>query len=145
AHPLSPYGFELIWNQLPRPAIEILAPPVLPYWWALGMHFLGEQPVFWKLWLLPFSFLLVYSLNFLFHRFARRHAVALLWMTVLSPACLPGYSLMVDIPALALGLFAVTVFLRADQADAIRLALLAGLLAGLAMQTKYTAFTIPAV
>jgi hypothetical protein len=142
---LSPYGFEIIWEHMPRPAIEILAPPVLPYWWGLGIHLFGPQPFLWKLWLLPFSLLLVFSLDALLHRFVRRHVPALLWMTVLSPAFLPGFNLMTDIPALSLGLFAVSVFLRAADRDAIGLAFLAGVLAGLAMQTKYTAFTVPAV
>ena len=52
---------------------------------------------------------------------------------------------MTDVPALSLGLFAVAVFLRAGDRSSMSLALLAGLLAGLATQTKYTALTIPPV
>src|SRR5262249_31741442 len=105
----------------------------------------GQQPVLWKLWMTPFSIVLVYSLHSLFRRFARRHALPLLWMTVLSPALLPGFNLMSDIPALSLSLFALTVFFRADDRDSLALGIAAGLIAGFAMQTKYTAFTIPAV
>lgn len=143
--PLSPYGFEIIWDHVPRPAIEILAPPVLPYWWGLGIRLFGQRPVFWKLWLLPFSVVLVFSLHALLRHLVRRHTMPLVWMTVLSPAFLPGFNLMSDIPAVSLSLFAVAVFLRAVTRDSMPLALVAGLLTGLAMQTKYTAFTIPAV
>ena len=69
--PLDPYGFTLMyWNWL-FPANWVLAPPVLPYWWALAIRLFGEQPVLWKLWLLPFALAFTLSLESLFHRFAR--------------------------------------------------------------------------
>src|SRR5438067_723116 len=111
--PLDPYGFEVFWYQYPQPANEVLAPPLLPYWWSFAVRLFGEQPVLWKLWLLPFSVLLVASLATLCHRFARGLELPLLTMTVLSPAILPSLNLMLDIPALALSLLAVCIFLRA--------------------------------
>ena len=69
-------------------------------------------------------------------------------MTVLSPTFLPGFNLMLDVPALALSLFALTLFFRAVSCYALRaivLAVLAGLVAGLAMQTKYTGSLAPAI
>src|SRR5579883_915833 len=54
AHPLDPYGFVVFWYDHPQPAGEVLAPPVLPYWWAAAVRLFGERPVLWKLWLLPF-------------------------------------------------------------------------------------------
>jgi hypothetical protein len=59
-------------------------------------------------------------------------------MTALSPAVLPGVNLMLDVPALALGLAALAAFLAACDRRSWLLALLAGVVAGLAMQTKYT-------
>jgi hypothetical protein len=143
--PLSPYGFEIIWEHLPRPAVEILGAPVWPYWWALGIRLFGDHPVLWKLWLLPINLLLVWSLHALLHRFVRRFELPLLGMTVLSPALLPGLNLMTDIPALALSLCAVAGFLRAVDRQSRTLATVAGLAAGLAMQTKYTGLVTPAV
>ena len=49
------------------------------------------------------------------------------WMTVLSPAYLPGWNLMLDIPAQALGLFALTAFIRACDRRSFSLAVAAGL------------------
>jgi hypothetical protein len=148
-NPLDPLRFQVLWYEVPQDANSVLAPPVMVSWWALGMYLLrsfGEHPVLWKVWLLPFVLLFVFSLHALLRRFARGLERPLLWMTVLSPVILPGLNLMPDVPALALSLCAVVMFLRAiDQrgASAWGLAVLAGLLAGLGMQTKYTGFLAP--
>src|SRR5258707_14477507 len=55
-NPFDPYGFSLCWDQQPVPANGILAPPLLPYWWAVALHLFGDQPFWWKVWLCPFSF-----------------------------------------------------------------------------------------
>jgi hypothetical protein len=144
-HPLSPYDFEILWYDQPRPANQVLAPPLLLYWWAAGLHLFGDQPFLWKLWLLPFNLLLVWSLYHLCRRFARGLELPLVLLTVFSPALLPSLNLMLDVPALSLSLTALAIFLRACDRDDIRLSLLAGLVTGLAMQTKYTAFVTPVV
>jgi len=160
--PLDPYGFEMFWYQELEPANHVLTPPVLVYWWGLGIRLLGREPVLWKLWLLPFVVAFVFSLHALLRRFARDWALALTATTVFSPALLPSLNLMPDIPALALSLAAVAVFLHAEDScqlsvvncqlpagkkfcHPLLLATLAGMLAGIGMQTKYTAFVTPAV
>jgi hypothetical protein len=143
--PLDPYGFDMFWYQHPDPANHVLAPPVLPYWWSLAIRLFGESPVMWKLWLFPFSLLFVAALYALLRRFAPGVEMPVVWMTVLSPTFLPSFNLMLDIPALALSLGAVALFLRASDQDSFLLAGLAGLTAGVAAQTKYTAFLAPAV
>ncbi|MCI0455469.1 MAG: hypothetical protein L0Z62_00650 [Gemmataceae bacterium] len=143
--PLSPYDFEILWKPLPCPANEVLAPPLLPYWWAAGLAHFGERPFLWKLWLLPFALVLAVALHTLLSRFAPGLEGPLLLLIVFSPALLPALNLMLDVPALALGLGALALFLRAADADSLPLALLAGAVAGLAAQTKYTAFVMPAV
>jgi hypothetical protein len=144
-HPTSPYGFTIVWDGVPRPAIEILAPPVLPYWWATGMLLFGDSEVMWKLWLLPVHLVLVFSLAALLRRFVRRFTGPILWMTVLSPVVLPGINLMTDIPALTLSLLALVLFMRGCDRRSLGFVTLAGLAAGIAMQTKYTAFVTPLV
>jgi hypothetical protein len=145
AHPLDPYGFAMFWWDTPEPANHVLAPPVLPYWWACGIRLLGETPWLWKLWLLPFAFLLAGALMTLFRRFARGLEVPLTAMTLLSPAFWPSFNLMLDIPALSLSLSAVMLFLLAWERDSVLLAALSGLVASLAIETKYTGFLAPAV
>ena len=54
AHPLDPYGFTIHWYTVPEPAMDVLAPPVVPYWLALGMRLFGEHILLLKLWLFPF-------------------------------------------------------------------------------------------
>ncbi|MBV9123114.1 MAG: hypothetical protein JO112_07145, partial [Planctomycetes bacterium] len=89
AHPLDPYGFQIFWYQYPEPANYVLAPPVLPYWWAAAYAVVGEHPFWWKVWLFPFALLFVGSVHVLFRRCARGLEGPLVWMTVLSPTFLP--------------------------------------------------------
>jgi hypothetical protein len=138
AHPLDPYGFDQFWYERPQPANEILAPPVLPYWLALGMRIFGEEIFLLKLWLFPIALLLAIALRALLARFAPGVETPVLVGLVLSPAILPGFNFMLDVPALALSLSAIVVFFRGLDRGSWALALLAGVLAGLAAQTKYT-------
>jgi hypothetical protein len=140
ARPLDPYGFNIFWNDRPEPAIQVLAPPLFPYYWAPAIRLFGEQPVLWKLWLLPLALLLVFSLYALCQRFAPGHELWLTCATIISPVFLPGFNLMLEVPVAALSLLALNLFLRACDRESFALASLAGLISGLAMETKYTAF-----
>ncbi|MDB5311121.1 MAG: hypothetical protein JWO38_5323 [Gemmataceae bacterium] len=142
-HPLDPYGFDIFWYTVPGPAMEVLCPPVVPYWLALGVRLFGGHPVGLKLWLFPFVWLLAWSLRELLRRFARGVEQTALPLIVLSPAVLPMVNLMLDIPALALGLFSLVAFIRAARRDSWWLAVASGLVAAVAMQTKYTALLVP--
>jgi hypothetical protein len=136
-HPLDPYGF-YAWDV--QPANTILAPPVFLYWWALGVRLFGREPVLWKLWLLPFSLLLVFCLHALGRRFARGMEMPFVFFLVLSSAVLPCLNLMLDLPVLALSLLAILMFLQACATGSLVLTLATGIVAGIATQTKYTAF-----
>lgn len=145
AHPLDPYGYVMLrWSDA-VPALHALAPPGLTYWWAAAIRLFGEQPVLWKLWLFPFVLLFVASLAALLRRFAPSVATPLLVLLVLSPVFLPSLNLMMDIPALSLSLTALVLFFRACDRASLPLALAAGAMAGLAMQTKYTGVLAPAI
>lgn len=137
--PLDPYGFDIYWYEHPQPAFTVLAPPVLPFWWAASIRLFGDEPWIAKLWLLPWCLALSAATYSLAKRFAPSIAVATTWMVVLSPSILPSLNLMLDVPATALSLSALAVFFRGSLASAAA----AGLLAGLAMQTKYSAFVVP--
>jgi hypothetical protein len=141
-HPLDPYGFRA-WGV--QEANTILAPPVFLYWWALAVRLFGQHPVLWKLWLLPFNLLLVFMLHALGRRYARGMEMPFVFLVTLSAAVLPCVNLMLDIPALALSLLAIVLFLRASSANSLLGAAAAGLVAGIATQTKYTAFVAPGV
>ncbi|MCI0703230.1 MAG: glycosyltransferase family 39 protein [Planctomycetia bacterium] len=180
AHPLDPYGFSIFWYAQPEPAMEVVCPPVVPYWLALGMRLFGEHIGLLKLWLFPFVWLFTWSLSALLRRFTRGAEHFALPLLVLSPAILPAVNLMLDVPAVALALASVELFIRATtRRDSVSvrasvaglceaglsvkpasqrpatnklrhfrsnwwLALVAGLVGALAMQTKYTAFVAPA-
>jgi len=138
--PLDPYGFEVFWYDAPVPGNQVLAPPVVPYWLALGMTLFGDRPLAWKLWMFPPALLLVVSLAGLVRRLVPGDGRPWLALLVLSPAVLPALNLMLDLPAFALVLAALLGTLRAcDRKDSLGPAVAAGLLAGLALQTKYNA------
>jgi hypothetical protein len=141
-HPLDPYGFRIYWYETPQSANDVLAPPVLPYWCSIGLRLFGNNnPVLWKLWLFPFSAVLVLSICWLTREWSPGWERELTVMTVLSPSFLPSLNLMLDVPALALSLFALVTFIIANVRGSMTLALVSGLIAGLGMQTKYTAVT----
>ena len=145
AHPADPYGFSIYWYQEPQPAIDVLAPPVWLYWWAAGIRVFGDHEWAWKLWQFPLIWLFVAAVTSLARRFVREPVARLLpAFVVLSPIFLPGLNLMLDVPALALGLAAFALFTRASDRESVGGAVVAGLVAGLAMQTKYTGLLVPA-
>jgi hypothetical protein len=136
AHPSDPYGFRVGGHV---PANHVLAPPVFPYWCGLGLRLLGDGPPAAKLWLFPVCLLLTAALHALAARFCPGREAAVVVLAAFSPALLPGIGLMLDVPALALGLAATVVFLRACDRRSTPLALAAGLVLALALQTKYSA------
>jgi hypothetical protein len=145
-HPLDPYGFKLsLWSS----ATGTLVPLGLPYYLAAMLHVFGDNPFFLKLALLPFVVVLVGSVQRLARRFAPTAGLPLVAMTVLSPAFLPSWNLMLDLPALALSISAILVSLEAIDTASRRSralkAIAAGLLLGAAAQVKYTAFVVPGV
>ncbi len=143
-HPADPYGFAAFWTQHPVAANRLLCPPVLPLWWSLGMRLFGPAAVVaWKLWLFPWLATLVWAVYRLARRFAPGVAVPLTAAVALSPGVLPAINLMLDVPALAAGLAGLCLGLSAVDRRSVRLALAAGVVFGLAMQTKYTAVTFP--
>jgi hypothetical protein len=144
-HPLDPYGFIIFWNDYPEPAVQNLAPVMMQYWWAIAIRIFGDDPFAWKMWLLPYAFLLVFSLHSLLRRFAAGYENILTWMVVISPVVLPSFNLMLDVPVLALSLGAIVVYLRASERNSFLLASLAGLVAGIAAQTKYNGLVAPGV
>lgn len=145
AEPLRPYGFEVFWNDRPEPAVQALAPPLFPYYWSIAIRLFGDNPLAWKLWLLPISLLLVFALRALFRRFSPGYELPFTCFVVLSPVFLPGFNLMLEVPVAALSLTALAIFFSASDRGSFLLAMFAGLVAGIAMQTKYSAFAVPVV
>jgi 4-amino-4-deoxy-L-arabinose transferase-like glycosyltransferase len=144
ANPGDPYGFQFDWYTGPEPAMRFgTIPPVLPYWLAGAMTLFGDSPVAWKLSLFPFALALTGALAFLLEPFLPPLAPFVLFALSLGPTLLPGFNLMLDVPAYALGLLGFALFVHAYQRRSPGFALLAGLALGLALQTKYSAAVFP--
>ncbi|HEY2155346.1 MAG TPA: glycosyltransferase family 39 protein, partial [Isosphaeraceae bacterium] len=145
AHPGDPYGGEVVdyWFP-PKTGMDVLAPVFLPYYWsrAIAMH--GENVFLAKLWLAPFPLLLVGATWSLGRRFAAGYEAILACLVACSPAILPGQNFMLDVPALALGLAGLVVFIKGCDRGSWPQALAAGLLAGVAINTKWTGLLAPA-
>lgn len=139
--PLKPFDFEMPWGYGCIPAIEMWSPPVLPYWWGAGVALFGEWPAFWKAWFLPFNLLFSASAFALALRFARPFAIPVGIALVLAPVVLPATNLMQDIPAASLVLASLATLLAACDRDRLSMALLAGVLLGLACLTKWSALS----
>ena len=143
AHPLDPYGFQY-GCPAAGPANHLLVPPVVPYWLGLGIKLFGDNPIVLKWWMWPFAFILAWAVDFLASLFSPTLRCPIVWLAVLSPTVLPGFNLMLDVPAAAIGLAAVAVAVGATQRESLMLAIAAGVLAALAVQTKYTGATFAA-
>ncbi|MCU1268060.1 MAG: hypothetical protein JWM21_4378 [Acidobacteria bacterium] len=141
-HPLEPYRFRIFWNDRPEPAVQNLAPVMMPYWWAIALRLVGDRPFLWKLWLLPYALILVFSLHALLRRFVADFELTLTWMIIISPVFLPSFNLMLDVPVAALILCSIAVFLRAADQNSLPLATMAGLMGGIAAQTKYNGLVV---
>lgn len=138
-HPLDPYGFEHFWYKQPEPAMNVLAPPVMIYWLALGKSLVGESLFALKLFLAPFPILLAFGVRSLLRWVAPRSGSVWLPVLMLGPGILPFLNMMLDIPALALALSALAVFTLVIRPSGSWQAVLgAGFLLGLALQTKYS-------
>ncbi|MCC7398727.1 MAG: glycosyltransferase family 39 protein [Planctomycetes bacterium] len=139
AAPADPYGFVVPWHQQPRPAWQVMVPPVHSYWWAAALRLFGDSPPLWHLWFLPIYWLLCASVLDLLRRWARPHAAAVTAAIGLGPALLPGANFMLDVPMLAFALASLACLQRAVDRRSVPLGLAAGVLLGLALQTKYSA------
>ncbi len=146
AHPGDPYGGTVVdyWFP-PKPGMDVLAPVFLPYLWAGAIAGQGDVTFLNKLWLIPFPLLLVGATWALGRRFARGYEPMLACLVAFSPAILPGQNFMLDVPALALSLAGLVLFMRACDRGSIATAIAAGLLAGAAINTKWTGLLTPGV
>ena len=142
AHPVDPLGGETLLYQTLVPAAANASPPVGIAWLALGMRVFGDSPLALKLWLFPWAWLFVWAVSVVVARATPALRAPLLALAVLSPATVPSFHFMLDLPALALGLTAFGLLTVPDPSR--RTAAIAGLLAGLALQTKYSAIGVVA-
>jgi 4-amino-4-deoxy-L-arabinose transferase-like glycosyltransferase len=140
--PLDPFGFQMVWDPTsPDVARMNRNPPLLSYWLAPWMAWLGESDLVLHALVLPFP--LVAALAFF--GIARRlcgEGLAPTALLVTTPAFVVlATSLLLDVPALAFLLLAVHAFLRgAEGQGSPGWQWAAGLAAAAAGLTKYVAF-----
>ncbi len=143
--PFNPFGFELLWCQWPSFMDLGYIPPVMPYWLAGSLYVFGNDPILIKLSILPFILVFVFAVNLLSKRFSPSIAFPVTVFIAVSPAILPGWNIMLDLPSIAFGLMTIELFIRAVSRDSWKYVIAAGMVAALAVMTKYTALVIPGV
>jgi 4-amino-4-deoxy-L-arabinose transferase-like glycosyltransferase len=143
AHPLDPFGFQMIWDPT-SPDVWVFNrnPPLVSYYLAPWIALFGPAETWLHAAMLPFS--LAAALFFL--GICRRTADAGLapaFLLVATPAyLLLATTLMVDVPLLAWMLFAVYALLRSTDSHPAGWQWAAGLAAAAAGPTKYVGFSI---
>jgi hypothetical protein len=136
--PLDPYGFQLDWDEGPRPAFRNYHPPLKYYYHAAVLRFLPQSEFTLHLSFVPFVALTAWAIVWLANRFGCPPLpVLILWM--LGPGYLPGQNAMLDVPAMALGLGATALFISGIDRDRTARVILAGAVLGAALLTKYSA------
>jgi hypothetical protein len=141
AHPLDPFGFQMVWDPTsPDAWVFNRNPPLVSYYLAPWIGLFGEVDTWLHVAMLPFSLLAGLSFLGIARRIAGQGArPALLLMA--SPVYLVlATTLMLDIPLLAFMLFAVYALLRGG--DGAGWQIVAGLAAAAAGLTKYVGFCI---
>ncbi len=145
AHPLDPFGFDMIWDPTaPQAAIFNRNPPLLSYYLAPFVAIFGEREAVVHAALLVFPPMASLS----FYGIARRvvgQGLAPTALLVATPAFLVlSAAVMLDVPVVACMLVAVYAFLRAleDEPTRMRWELVAGVAAAAAGVMKYVGFSI---
>jgi hypothetical protein len=138
-NPGDPSGAILRFTGQVAVGMNVLAPPLMLYWWAGAIALLGPSVGISAIALLPFALAYVASTYSLSRRFAPGFESPLTVMAAMSAWALVSFNYMLDFPAVALGLSALAMFIAGADAKATRWIVAAGVFAGLALETKYNA------
>jgi hypothetical protein len=145
ANPADPFGFEIFWSVWPDLAVDNYVPPLLPYYLAGVIAWAGESPQVMKLALFPLVLMLLYSLRVLLLRISERQDLSALLLVAFAPCLLVSWNLMMDMPALTLGLAAIAGFTVYAERSPWVAPILVGFALALAAQTKYSALVYPLI
>jgi len=139
-NPLHPYSFSVNWAGTPASMWEQTKnPPGMAYCLAAGIGLVGEGEWRLHLWVLPWSIAAAVAMYLLSRRYTRRPLWPCLALVASPVFAVSATSVMADVPALALFLLGILLFLEgADRGGGV-LAALGGLCLGMAALTKYLA------
>jgi 4-amino-4-deoxy-L-arabinose transferase-like glycosyltransferase len=143
AHPLDPFGFQMIWDPTsPDAWVFNRNPPLVSYYLVPWILLFGEVDTWLHVAMLPFSLLAGLSFLGIARRIAGAGAGPAL-LLIATPAYLVlATTLMLDVPLLGFMLFAVYAMLRGVEGDRAGWQLAAGVAAAAAGLTKYIGLCI---
>jgi 4-amino-4-deoxy-L-arabinose transferase-like glycosyltransferase len=148
AHPLDPFGFQMIWDPTsPDAWVFNRNPPLLSYYLALWIALFGEVDAWLHVAMLPFSLLAGLSFLGIARRLTDEGARPALLLLATPCYLVLATTLMLDVALLGCMLFAVYALLRGAETGAAdgqgaRWQLAAGAAAAAAGLTKYVGFSI---
>jgi hypothetical protein len=140
--PLHPFCNVINWKTTPVVAYrDNVNPPFFVYLQALWIYFFGESIRGLHL-LSSLMVALAAAGGFLVARRFTAHPFLATAVFLFSPTLLPVTNLMLDVPALAIGVMAVALFIKGVDDNRSWLAALGGLLAAAALMTKYNSIVL---
>lgn len=140
--PLHPFCNMINWKKTPVLAYrDNVNPPFFVYVQALWILMFGENIRGLHV-LSSLMVLLATVSGYALSRRFTRHPMLATAVFMFSPTLLPQTNLMLDVPAMALGMAALAVFVRAVDGDRRGLAALGGLLVAAALMTKYNSIVL---
>ncbi|MDD5731058.1 MAG: glycosyltransferase family 39 protein [Candidatus Omnitrophica bacterium] len=117
-------------------------PPLLGYYYAPIIKLFGEREIWLHIFSLPFSILAIIAMFFLCKRFCNGSVFPILFLLSTPAFVVTSQSIMLDMPALALSLSALALFIYGIDSNKGIPLLSSGILAGAAMLTKYSGFLL---
>jgi hypothetical protein len=134
AHPLDPFGFQMIWDPTsPNAWLFNRNPPLLSYYLAPWIRLFGDVDTWLHVAMLPFSLLAGLSFLGIARRLAGEGARPALLLLATPAYLVLATTLMLDVPLLGLMLFAVYAMLRVAEGESAGWQRTAGAAAGVVL------------
>ncbi|MBN2372914.1 glycosyltransferase family 39 protein, partial [bacterium] len=142
-NPLDPYSYEIVWFGKKERLFDFFSnPPLLGYYIALIINFLGEGERTLHISLLLFTIISALSMYFLSIRFISMPLVSALFF-IFSPICMVmGQTLMPDMALAAFFLLSITLFIHGYDKNNPLFLLISGISAAIAVLTRYNGISI---
>ncbi len=141
--PLRPFDFLINWETRTRPMwAETKNPPLVSYYIAFVVRMFGEKEHILHLSFMPCCLLAIWSVYLLGKRFSRAPFLATLLFTITPAFIVCSNSIMSDVPALAIYLLALYLFVLGNDRDSGLIIQAAYILAGITILMKYSGFTL---
>lgn len=140
--PLHPYSFSFNWTGVEAPIYDLADPPLVMYYLATVIKFIGDSEFVLHLSFLPFSILALLATFIIAKNFSKRPLVATMLVATAPAFFVSATSVMMDIPFLALSLLSIVSYFKSihpKNHKKIEWVIITAFIAAGASLVKYTA------